>query len=95
MVITHVVTFKLTNPAEDTVRLKVLIEGLPAGIPEIRSLVVGSNVVDSPRAHDLVLISTFDDRDALEAYQRHPHHQPVLDFAREHCSSITSVDFAS
>ena len=92
--ITHVVSFKLADPRDREV-LTGMLEALPAQIDEIRSLVVGANVVDSPRAHDVVLISTFDDLDALRRYQAHPAHQPVLEFVEQRTKARVAVDFES
>ena len=92
--ITHIVTFKLTDrSAEHLAHCKGLLDGLVGKVPSLRSMVVGVNVVESPRAHDLGLIATFDDLAGLEAYQVHPDHQEVAGYLRSASSAIAAVDF--
>lgn len=93
--ITHVVSFKLGDPVADADDLKARLDALPAAIPEIKSLVVGVNIVPSARAHDVVLIGTYDDLEALRRYQEHPAHLPVVEFIQERCTTVTAVDFES
>lgn len=93
-VITHVVSWKVADPA-DVEAIRRRLEVLADEIEEIRSLVVGVNVVESPRAHDLVLIATFDDLDALRRYQEHPSHLPVVEFVRTRVAATVAVDFES
>ena len=95
-VITHIVTFKLTDDRrEEADRCKALLDGLVGVVPSLRSMVVGVNVVASPRAHTLALIATFDDLAGLEAYQVHPAHEEVAGALRAASSSIAAVDFES
>jgi hypothetical protein len=95
-VITHIVTFKFTDPdAADLAEGKAKLDGLVGTVPTLRSMLVGVNVVDSPRAHDLALIATFDDLDGLEAYRVHPDHEAAAAWLRARSSSIVSVDFDS
>ena len=92
--ITHIVTFKLNDPAEAEA-CKAMLDGLDGKVPTLRSMTVGVNVVDSPRAHTLGLIATFDDLTGLEAYQVHPAHQEVATHLRAASSAIAAVDFES
>ena len=92
--ITHVVSWKLADPG-DVEEVARRLQALADEIPEIRSMVVGVNIVPSERAHDLVLISTFDDLDALGRYQVHPAHVPVVAFVRARATSAVAVDFES
>lgn len=94
--ITHIVTFKLTDDRrEEAERCKALLDGLVGKVPSLRSMVVGVNIVDSRRAHSLALVATFDDLAGLEAYQVHPDHQAVAGELRAASSAIVAVDFAS
>jgi hypothetical protein len=95
-VITHIVTFKLADddPAE-AARCKALLDGLVGKVPTLRSMTVGVNVVESPRAHSLALIATFDDLEGLDAYQVHPDHQAVAAELRAASTAIAAVDFES
>jgi hypothetical protein len=93
-VITHIVTFKLTDDSrEHAARCKAMLDGLLGKVPSLRSMTVGVNVVDSPRAHSLALIATFDDLDGLQAYQVHPDHEEVAGYLRASSSVIAAVDF--
>ena len=92
--ITHIVTFKLDDPA-DAESCKAMLDGLLGAVPSLRSMTVGVNIIESPRAHTLVLIATFDDLDGLEAYQVHPAHQEVAQHLRAASSAIVAVDFES
>lgn len=92
--ITHIVTFKLDDPAEAEA-CKAMLDGLLGQVPTLRSMTVGVNVVESPRAHTLGLIATFDDLAGLEAYQVHPAHQEVATHLRSLSSTIAAVDFES
>ena len=92
--ITHIVTFKLHDPAEAE-RCKTdarwpLRHGPVAADHDRRH-----NVVESPRAHTLGLIATFDDLAGLEAYQVHSAHSEVASHLRAASSAIAAVDFRS
>ena len=74
--IRHVVMWKLKNPA-DALRFKALLDScrdLAAGTIEFE---VGIRADGFEANADVVLISTFTDAAALDAYQKHPHHQAV------------------
>ena len=92
--ITHILTFKLNDP-DEAESCKAMLDGLFGTVPSLRSMTVGVNVVESPRAHSLALIATFDDLEGLEAYQVHPAHQEVAQHLRAASSAITAVDFES
>jgi hypothetical protein len=95
-VITHIVTFQFTDPDEaELQRCKAMLEGLLGPVPSLRSMVVGVNVVDSPRSHHLALVATFDDLEGLDAYQVHPAHEEVAAHLRELAPLRPSVDFVS
>ena len=94
--ITHIVTFKFRDAGPDRLAHgKELLDGLVGVVPSLRSMLVGINVVESPRAHDLGLVATFDDLDGLEAYQVHPAHVEAATYLRGESETIASVDFES
>ena len=94
--ITHIVTFKLRDASPEHLgHCKTLLDGLLGQVPTLRSMVVGINVVASPRAHDLGLIATYDDLDGLQAYQVHPAHEDVAAYLRGASDAIAAVDFES
>jgi hypothetical protein len=93
-VITHIVTFKFRDPSPAKLAEgKARLDGLVGRVPSLRSMVVGVNVVESARAHDLALIATFDDLAGLEAYQVHPDHVEAATWLRAESETISAVDF--
>jgi len=93
-VLTHVVMFKLRDRSADHVaHCKQLLDGLPPLIPEIKRFDVGVNVVESPRAYDLVLVSEFDDEHALQRYQVHSRHAEVQAYLRDNADAVAVVDY--
>ncbi len=82
----HIVMWKFREFADGALRTqnlhhaKTLFEALPAKIPQIKMLEVGSAIEHSDQSYDFVLIAEFTDRDGLKEYQAHPEHMKVVDF---------------
>ena len=74
-------------------KLKEAIEKLEESIPEAKSIEVGLNVNEKPSAYDLVLVSDFENEDALERYRVHPEHQKVVEFIKKVNDDIAAVDY--
>jgi hypothetical protein len=96
--IRHVVSFKLaaTDDAERAEQVATIATGLrslPATVPEIRSLEVGTNVLHPGANFDLVLIADYEDADALARYQAHPDHLKVASYIHSVVAERSSVDF--
>lgn len=93
--VNHVVMFKFKSTTAPAERLAYVAElrSLGKKISEVRRLDVGENIVPSPRAYDVVLIASFDDREALDRYARHPEHQPVLQRTSQVCENVAVVDY--
>ena len=93
--IKHVVFFKFKPETSASDRKSAInqLRTLPDKIDVIREFEVGEDVLRAARSWDMVLIGTFDDLDALEKYQRHDDHQPILMMARQLCDAIGAVDF--
>ena len=95
--ITHIVFFKLTNPADETaaiVRDKLL--SMEGKIPQLRHLEAGIDVIRSERSYDVALVTRFDTLDDLQAYQVHPYHAgEVVPLMKSVCSSVVAVDYES
>lgn len=89
--IRHVVLMKFTDRA-DAPEAKTRLEALPAGIPEIRSLEVGLDVLGTAVSYDLVLVTTHDDVAGLQAYQTHPVHQAFGEWVRPRLTGRVVVD---
>lgn len=93
--VNHVVMFKFksTTPPAERQAYVAELRSLGKKISEVRRLDVGENIVASPRAYDVVLIASFDDREALDRYARHPEHQPVLQRTAQVCENVAVVDY--
>jgi hypothetical protein len=95
--ITHIVLFKLADPAAQNVeatRNKLL--SMDGKIDLLRHLEVGVDVVRSERSYDISLTTRFDSLQDLQAYQVHPYHAgEVIPHMKSVCSSIAAVDYES
>lgn len=95
----HVVMWKLKAEAEGKTKaenarwMKEYLEALIGVVPEIRSLQVGINSKESEMAYDAVLISTFENEEALAAYKVHPRHVEVSAYCKKIRESRVVVDF--
>ena len=78
---------------DDVARAVELLRALPAAIPGIRRFEPGVDQLGGERQAHLVLVSDFDDWDALETYQQHPAHLEVVAFFREVGTSRLAVDY--
>lgn len=94
-VVRHVVFFKFKPETEtaDRVEFAGMLRQLQQDIDIIRSLEVGQNFTESPRAMDLILIVDFDNQHDLAVYDQHPKHQPVKQKGAQLCSETRVVDY--
>ncbi len=74
--IRHVVLWTLKDPA-DAPRFKALLDSCRHLVPGIVQFEVGVGTPGLAATADVVLVSTFVDAAALDAYQNHPHHKAV------------------
>jgi quinol monooxygenase YgiN len=95
--ITHIVVFKYRSETSQQERENHLaqLQRLPSLIKELETFSAGFDIVRSPRSYDVALVSTFRDRQALDAYAKHPDHIPVAEMGRNLCENIVAVDFES
>ena len=92
--LTHVVLFKLKDRSAENIAATHDRIALIAGqIPQLRSIQVGSNVVESERAYDIALVETFDSVEAMNAYQVHPVHLDLLKDVVPRFETSASVDY--
>ena len=91
----HVVLFKFKPDVKeaDIADLEKRLAALPGAIPEIQEYVFGRDVIHSERSYDFALVSGFADLKAMERYQKHPDHLPVLELVKRICSTVLAVDF--
>jgi len=97
--IRHIVLWKFAPSAAGKSREKNLEEAasrlraLPSQIPSLKEYQVHFGLPLGERSFDLVLVSSFESRHALETYQAHPAHQEVATFLRAVQSERAVVDF--
>ena len=93
--IVHIVMFKFKeeNKAQNLARVKAMLEALPKSITQLLSMEVGLDVNGSERAMDLVLTSTFETQEALDAYAVHPAHLEVVSVIKAVTETSKVVDY--
>jgi hypothetical protein len=96
--IRHVVSWKLNGTdaaarAEQAATITATLEALPAIIPEIAALRVGTNVAYPETNWHVVLIADYESLDALERYQVHPDHVAATKVIGPLVESRANVDF--
>jgi len=78
-VLRHIVLFKFKDGISwrdaEARAAEELTHSHPAHIPEIVGWQAGRNVAERQDSYDFAVIGDFADRDALERYMIHPHHQ--------------------
>ena len=93
--VVHIVMFRFKeeNKEANVAKVKAMLDALPEKIPTLKSMETGIDFSRSERSMDLVLTSTFDDRDGLETYRVHPAHQEVVDLIKEITIESRVVDY--
>lgn len=71
--------FKEGTSSVQIQNIKEQIDAMPSQIPQIKSFETGTNISQSPKAFDLILVSEFESITALEEYQVHPSHLALID----------------
>ncbi len=95
----HVVMWKLKetaegkSKAENALWMKEHLEALIGIVPEIKSLEVGINVLESDMAYDAVLISTFENKEALASYKVNPKHVEISSYCKKIRESRVVIDY--
>jgi len=95
----HIVIWRLKDSAagrgkSDNARLiKEKLEALRGRIPGLLHLEVGFDFGQGENSGDVVLVSEFESRAALEGYQQHPLHKAVMPFVLEARSERRVVDY--
>jgi quinol monooxygenase YgiN len=94
--IKHVVIWKIKDPTQKATHadaVKRALEALRGHIPGLRALEVGIDIGYDAQAHDVVLYAEFDDRDALDAYQKHPLHRDAGAIVKAVTTDRRAVDW--
>jgi hypothetical protein len=97
-VIRHIVGFRLSaiDPAQrrtNAETVKQRLETLNGLVPSLNSLEVGLDIGEVPPHWDAVLVSEFDSRKNLDAYQKHPDHVRVAGSIDEFVADRAIVDY--
>lgn len=93
----HIVMWKLKPSANgadkktNAIKMKRMLEALQGVVPGAYKMEVGINY--NPGGYDVVLVSEFNDHDALEGYQVHPEHMKVKEFVHEVMSDRVVADY--
>ena len=93
--IVHIVFFKFNeeNKTSNIQKVKESLEALVEKIEPLKSMEVGVNFTDSPRAFDMSLYSTFETKEGLKTYATHEEHLKVLEFIKTVVSETKVVDY--
>lgn len=91
----HIVMWKLKedNKLENAQKIKKSLEALNGVIEVIKSLEVGVNYNSSMAAYDVVLVSEFENDEALAIYQTHPKHIAIGEFVKSVSTDRKVVDY--
>lgn len=89
----HVVSFRLKPDKKDMLpKAKQMILAL-ADIPQVKSIEVGENVIDSARSFDFVIIVQLESRQDYDIYDKHEMHIPVKEFVFGIIDDAVAVDY--
>lgn len=93
----HVVMWKFEEPgAKETAGIaREKLMALVGRVPELLSCEVGVNAGSDRGCYDAVLVSSFEDFDALARYKAHPAHLEAAGFIRARCTDRKVVDFVT
>jgi quinol monooxygenase YgiN len=97
--IRHIVMWKLKEQAEGGTRtqnaekMRELLENCRDVAPGTREFNVGIASPGEESTFDIVLVSTFDDEAALDAYQVHPEHEKAKAFIGKVREARQCVDY--
>jgi len=97
--VVHIVAWRLLDSALGNGKaanarlLREKLEALRGRIPGLLRLEVGLDFSATANSSDVVLVSAFESREALAAYQIHPEHKAVVAFASQIVSERRLVDY--
>ena len=92
--IRHIVMFKIKDEFKSEIpQLVKNFYGMKGKIEGMVDLEAGADFLGSERSYDLALITIFESKEAFQAYQTHPVHQPVRKRMHEVRSASVACDF--
>ncbi len=89
----HIVMWTVNDPA-DAETFATELRSCKDLVPGMREFDVGVRTDGLDANQDIVLVSTFDDAAALQAYVVHPHHQKVVATLKPMGKSRAVLDFS-
>lgn len=90
--VTHVVLFRFPDGA-DVDGVVARLRSMDGNVPTLRHLEVGRDENRSDRAWDVCLVTRFDSKDDLDAYQADPFHREVAAFIGAQNGESAVVDW--
>ncbi len=92
---THIVFFNLAEATPANIeKAKNILLAMEGQIPELKYLEVGVDVLHTKRSYDIALITKFDSKTDMDAYQVHPFHvEQVLAKLRPMLKGSAAVDY--
>ncbi len=90
--IKHIVMWKLKNP-RDAAKFKAKLDSCKGLVPGMREFEAAVRAEGFEANHDVVLVSAFDDKAALQAYLEHPVHVEVSAFLGTLRESRSVLDY--
>lgn len=97
----HVVMWKFADEAEGNSKeynmryVRESLSALMGVVPELLDMELHRDCLHGDGSFDMVLICTFEDMDAMQAYQVHPNHMAVRSFIRKVITSRSTVDYVA
>jgi hypothetical protein len=91
----HVVIWSFRREVDETDRTRLLADmrTMLQRLPMVRSFALGENVTPArARGFTHMLISVYDDLDALSAYVEHPEHKPLRERQRALSQDVIALD---
>ena len=95
IMVVHIVMFQFReeNKKANIIQAKQMLENLMGTVPTLKSMDVGLNFSTEERAMDLSIITTFENKEGLDAYAVHPEHLKVVDFIKTVVEYSKVVDY--
>lgn len=95
----HVVMWKFADEAEGNSKeynmryVRESLSALMGVVPELLDMEICRDCLHGDSSFDMVLICTFEDMDAMQAYQVHPSHLAARSFIRKVIIGRATVDY--
>ena len=95
----HIVMWKFADEAEGSPKeynMQYVRKGLSAlmgVVPELLDMEIHRDTLCGDGSFDMILICTFEDMDAMQAYQVHPKHMEMRKFIRKVITARSTVDY--